>query len=605
MLLQSGSGSHSPWAAFMTRTSAVVVTLLAFALPAPAAAVSVLNASSSDLTFTVEHKGIPDIKVNLPAGRTTAVTVGREPVLRVKLNGKEAAFKLDPYTPYLFVEDDKGVVSFSGVELSGELPKPDDVPADPPVGKPLKLPVTLFTDTANPLVKEEREKVVRERFNAAAKVIETQVGVRFELGEVREWEAEKQPASLALALGQFERTAAVKGGRAVGFLSRPAKAEELVVPPTATHALVWDGAPKLEAERVEVVTHLLGQWLGAVRSADGGSVMRAKLGDGRAAKTGWVSQFDPHNLIVMHIFAEEMAAGRMKPEQFGAKARARLIVLYKSIAAVHDAVKSDDTHARDALAALSGEAVAPAPPDVKAEPPVDPATLTDDDKAVAAVVKAVTRRAKQLAADEKARPKGDELTAEYVKAAAAAASVLDEKRQVRAFLLGLGIALDDSTVLRDKPVVKKVVLAAESEDERKERLEVLGRPTLRGRRDLCQHFAVSAALTEMFGAAAAEFAGLSKELTDMKGTSGFSFADLAADLGGIELANAVTKEPKLIAGIAKQFVSEDYMPDIAPFAEGLNEAAFKKKYGGTDDPRYKAAMDEVRAAVQKVPAYRK
>lgn len=605
MLLQSGSGSHSFWAAFMTRASAVAVSLLAFALPTPAAVVSFLNASSSDLAFTVEHKGVPDIKVNLPAGRTNAVTVGREPVLRVKLNGKDVAFKLDPYTPYLFVEDDKGVVSFSGVELSGELPKPDDVPADPPVVMPHKLPVTLFTDTANPLVKEEREKAVRERFSAAVKVIEEQVGVRFEAGEVKEWEAEKQPASLALALGQFERTAVVKGGRAVGFLSRPAKAEELVVPPTATHALVWDGAPKAEAERAEILTHLLGQWLGAVRSADGGSVMRAKLGDGRATKKGWVSQFDPHNLIVMHIWAEELAAGRTKPEQFGAKARARLVVLYKSIAAVHDAVKSDDTHARDVVAALSGEAVAPAPADVKPEPPIDPANLTDDDKAVGAVVKAVTRRAKQLAADEKTRPKGDELTAEYVKAAAAAASALDEKRQVRAFLLGLGIALDDSTVLRDKPVVKKVVLAAESEDDRKERLEVLGRPTLRGRRDLCQHFAVSAALTEMFGAAAAEFAGLSKELTDIKGTSGFSFADLAADLAGIELANAVTKEPKVIAGIAKQFVTEDYMPDIAPFAEGLNDVAFKKKYGGTDDDKFKAAMGEVRTAVQKVPAYRK
>jgi hypothetical protein len=588
----------------MTRTSSVVVSLLAFALPAPAAVVSFLNASGSDLSFTVEHKGIPDIKVNLPAGRTTAVTVGREPVLRVNLNGRAAAFKLDPYTPYLFVEDDKGVVSISGVELAGELPKPDDVPADPPVGKPLKLPVTLFTDSANPLVKGEREKAVRERFTSAAKVIEEQVGVRFEAGEVREWEAEKQPASLALALGLFERTAAVKSGRAVGFLSQPAKADELVVTPTATHALVWYGTPKLEAERVEIVTQLLGQWLGAVRSADGGSVMRAKLGDGRAAKKGWVVQFDPHNLIVMHIWAEEVAAGRAKPEQFSAKARARLLVLYKSIAAVHDAVKSDDTHARDLVAALAAEPV-PEPVDVKPKLPVEPANLTDDDQAVAAVVKAVTRRAKQLAADEKTRPKGDELTAEYVKAAATAAAVLDEKRQVRAFLLGLGIALDDSSVLRGKPVVKKVVLAAESEDERKERLEVLGRPTVRGRRDLCQHFAVSAALTEMFGAAAAEFAGLSKELTDMKGTSGFSFADLAADLAGIELANAVTKEPKRVAEIAKQFVTEDYMPDVAPFDEGLNEAALKKKYGGTDDDKFKAAMNEVRTAVQKVPAYRK
>ncbi len=591
----------------MRRFAPVVLVLFAVVASSPAAVVSVLNASGTDVTFTVEHKGIADNTVNLPAGRTTAVRVGREPVLRATLNGKQVAFNLDPYTPYLFVEDDKGSVSFSGVELAGNLPKADDVPADPSAAKPLKLPVTLFTDSANPLVKEASEKAVRERFTAAAKVIEQHGGVWFEVAEIREWETDAKPDSLLAALGRFERAAMVKDGRAFGFLSRPVKADELIAPPTPTHALVKDGSPKSEAERVEVMAHLLATWLGAARSADGGSVMRVKLGDGRAAKRDWVVQFDPHNLIVMHIWADEFAAGRMKSEQFSAKARARLAVLYKSMATVHEALKSDDTQARDLAAAFAGDVEAAPVPDVKPVPAeVIPASnLSDDDKAVRAVVQAVTKRATQLAADEKTRPKGDDLTAEYVKAAATAAAALDEKRQARAFLIGLGVALDDSTILRDKPVVKKSVLAAESDDDRKARLEVLGRPTVRGRRDLCQHFAVSAALTETFGAAAAEFAGLSKELTDMRGASGFSIADLAADLAGIKLATVVTADPKRIAAMAKQFVVSDHVPDIAAFAEGLTEKAFKAKYGGTDDAKFKAELDAVRKAVQAVPAYRK
>ncbi len=593
----------------MRRFAPVVLALFASVASSPAAVVSVFNATSSDLTFTVEHKGVADNTVSLPAGRTVAVTVGRVPVLRATLNGKQVAFNLDPYTPYLFVEDGKGNVTFSGVELAGHLPKADDVPADPPAAKPLKLPVTLFTDSANPLVKEASEKAVRERFTAAAKLIERHSGVRFEVAEIREWETDAKPESLLAAMGQFERAATVKDGRAFGFLSRAVKADELVAPPTATHALVKDGLPKAEAERVEVVTHLLASWLGAVRSADGGSVMRVKLGDGRAAKRDWVVQFDPHNLIVMHIWAEELEAARgPKPEQFSAKARARLAVLYKSIAVVHEALKSEDTQARDLAAALTGDGeLVPNVPDVKPVPAeVIPASnLSDDDKAVRAVVQAVTKRATQLAADEKTRPKGDDLTAEYVKAAASAAAVLDDKRQSRAFLIGLGVALDDSTILRDKPVVKKVVLATETDDDRKARLEVLGRPTVRGRRDLCQHFAVSAALAETFGAAAAEFAGLAKEMTDMKGASGFSFADLAADLAGIELATAVTADPKRIAAMAKQFVVSDHVPDIAAFAEGLTDKAFKAKFGGTDDTKFKAEMDAVRKAVQAVPAYRK
>jgi hypothetical protein len=591
----------------MSRWFLAAVFAATLAAHSPAAVISFLNASGTDLTFTVEHKGVPDIKVTLPAGRTTAVRVGREPVLRVTLNDKPAAFKLDPYTPYLFVETEKSGVVFSGVELNGELPKPDDLPADPPVWKPLKLPVTLFTDSSNPLVKDKRDQSVKERFAAAAKVIDEQVGVRFEVSGLKEWEADATPESLLQALGQFERAAAVKDGRAFGFLSRAVKGEELAVPPTATHALVKDGSPKSEAERAEVVTHQLGQWLGAVRSPDGGSVMRVKLGDGKATQKGWVVQFDPLNLIAMHIWADELAAGRgPKPEQFHPNSRRRLVVLYKSIAGIHDAMKSDDAQARDMMASLTGlgdsPAVAVKPPPAEA---VAPGNLSDDERAIRAVVRGVTKRAEQLAADEKTRPKGDELTAEYVKAAAAAATALDEKRQARAFLLGLGIALDDSTVLREKAVVGKVSKAAESDDDRKERLAVLGRPTLRGRRDLCQHFAVSAALTETFGAGVAEVAGLAKEQADMLGTSGFSFADLAANLAGIELATSVTADPKKLADIAKRFVADDYLPDVSSFAEGLTEAAFKKKYGSPTDDRFKAALDDVRKAVKAAPAFRK
>lgn len=578
-------------------------------LTAPAAVVSFLNASATDLQFTIEHKDTPDLTVKLPAGHTTAVRVGREPVLRITLNGKPAAFTLEPYTPYLFVDNEKGVVTFSGVELAGDLPRPDDVPAKPAEWKPVKIPVTLFTDTSNPLLKETREKAVRERFTAAAKVIEAQAGVTFDIAGVGEWEADKKAESLAAAAAEFERKAEVKTGRAFGFLTCPVKGDEFAAPPSGTHALVRDGSPKADDERVEVAVQQLGQWLGAARSPDGGSVMRAKLGDGKATRKGWVVQFDPLNLIVMHVWAEELAAGRgPKPDDLSAKARGRLRVLYKSIAAIHDAVKSDDTQARDLALAFAGD---PDPkPEPKPEPrPADPVVIepnrTDDEKAVRAVVQAVTKRAKELAADEKARPKGDALTAEYVQAAATAAAALDEKRQAHAFLLGIGIALDDSTILRDKPVIGKLCRAVESDDDRAARLAVLGRPSLRGRRDLCQHYAVSAALAEMFGAAAAELAGLAKEATDMKGTSGFSFCDLAADLAGIELANVVSKEPKRLADIAKKFAPDDAVPDVTKFDEGITEAAFKKKYGSTDDGKFKAALDEVRTAVQGMPLYKK
>jgi hypothetical protein len=336
--------------------------------------------------------------------------------------------------------------------------------------------------------------------------------------------------------------------------------------------------------------------------------MRAKLGDGQALRKGHRIQFDPINLIILNVWAEEWAAGKgAKFTKVSPKARDRLVVLYRTMAEIHDAMKTEDQQPRDyseRLALLRENDDNRRVTDKPAEREPIQRELQGADAAVRAVVQAVTAKAKELANDP-ARPKGDALTAEYVKVAAEAAAKFEEKVQSRGFLIGLGIALDDSTILRNKPIVKEMCVAAESDAERKERIAALGLPTMRGRRDLCQHFVVSAALTELLGAAATEFAGLSKELSDMKGTSGFSFADLAADLSGIEFATVMAKEPKRIAPFAQGFTVADHMPEVKSLPEGLSEARFKKDYGGSEDIRFKKAMDEVRTAVKELPGYKK
>src|SRR5579864_5945426 len=76
---------------------------------------------------------------------------------------------------------------------------------------------------------------------------------------------------------------------------------------------------------------------------------------------------------------------------------------------------------------------------------------------VAAVMRAARANARlPLKTDKGARAPyrraGDELTAHYVRVAAAAARRLPAERQVPAFLVALGIALDDSRILRANPL---------------------------------------------------------------------------------------------------------------------------------------------------------
>src|SRR3954467_9300487 len=138
---------------------------------------------------------------------------------------------------------------------------------------------------------------------------------------------------------------------------------------------------------------------------------------------------------------------------------------------------------------------------------------------VAAVVRAAEANARlPLPADrgarESVRRAGDELTELYVQAAAGGARKLAAEQAPSPFLVGLGVALDDSTILRRNPLTAALCRRAESDAERKQRLAFLGKPTMRGRRDLTQHFVVSCALVAIVGESLAEAAGLFKEQQD-------------------------------------------------------------------------------------------
>ncbi len=200
----------------------------------------------------------------------------------------------------------------------------------------------------------------------------------------------------------------------------------------------------------------------------------------------------------------------------------------------------------------------------------------------------------------------DELTSRYLRAAAAAASKLPEKRAVPAFALALGVALDRSEQMRKNIVVRSTWTQVESDSERKHRLAILGTPTIHARQDLAQHFGVSMALAAILGATKAEMAGLLKELLDAEeGGSGFSFADHAANLSGIELIRWLTEKPTRLANLAKQFDIGDFVLAPKGLPEGLSRAEFEKRFGNARDVRYRSMRDDMVNKIKKLPGYKK
>ena len=614
---------------------------LAFVVLLPAAVraagVAVYNSSDRPVAFAVGHAGTAVRNYTLAAGESRLVPVGRKPDIAFTAGKKAVRFRLEPFHAYMFSAE-KGTVEFHGIDLAAAMPPADDVPAEPPPPTPLKLPVALFADDANTRTRAGWEAAYRGRLAAASEILTRQCGVTLTVASVGDWKSDPSHADLLQQLGVFERAAPVPPGTlAVGYLSRHPKPdpENKEEPPAGfgrgplwPHLLLRDGKLRTEGEKVEALLREVAHHLGAAHTPDPLSAMREKLSAGRGASTRYPLGLDPLNLLAVGIWADELRAGKPRSvADLRPVNRERLTVVYKTLSGLLPA----DELAAELLAAIERAAPAaeappavkepapkpemprPAPPAAVAAKPVPPVVTPPADQsppldragAVRKVVQAVRLRAVDLHREPEAdRAKGDALTVELLMAAGDVAFKLPDPLKAPAFAVGIGIALDDSDVLRTNFLVGGTVKAAETDAERAERRAALGTPTLRGRRDLLQHFVVSAALAELIGPAKAESVGLLKELADRDGVSGFSFADLAADVAGIQLTQALTKYPPAVGRFRDGVSLNDYMPDIGGLKEGLTAAKFAGQYGDLQDPRFQAELAAVRKRVTDLPKYR-
>lgn len=132
--------------------------------------------------------------------------------------------------------------------------------------------------------------------------------------------------------------------------------------------------------------------------------------------------------------------------------------------------------------------------------------------------------------------------------------------------------------------------------------------TVGGRRDLAQHFTVSAALAATAGSPVSDAIGLYKEIEDSRGGSGFSFPDLAADRAGsafgaraIASAQAARALQQRLAAGARE---SDFMPAFADLPERMNEQEFKRRFEAVGSPAYQRMLAEIERRLASLALYR-
>ena len=131
--------------------------------------------------------------------------------------------------------------------------------------------------------------------------------------------------------------------------------------------------------------------------------------------------------------------------------------------------------------------------------------------------------------------------------------------------------------------------------------------TLRGRVDWAQHFIISAALAVVGGDSISDAIGLFKEVEDSRGGSGFSFADLAADKAGTRFGTHATS-PRFARDLQDRLANapreRDLVPRLADLPEWLSEREWIRRFGGLEDPKYQAMVEDIERRIEMLPLYR-
>jgi hypothetical protein len=175
------------------------------------------------------------------------------------------------------------------------------------------VPVMLLADQNEPAVQRIWEARLRERLKEASDIFEACCRVRFEVVAVQTWTANNALASFDRSLRDFESKVTLAPARlALGFTGLYPHTEGRTHlggtrGPLYPYILLREWSSRVsKSERLEVLVHELGHFLGAVHSPEYDSVMRPNLGDRRSYARDFRIGFDPLNTFIMYLFGEEL-----------------------------------------------------------------------------------------------------------------------------------------------------------------------------------------------------------------------------------------------------------------------------------------------------------
>lgn len=183
------------------------------------------------------------------------------------------------------------------------------------------------------------KKRLTDRVHAASELVARYADIRFVVREYGTWQSDSRIQDFSKSLSEFEQEVDPGQSRlAIGFSSqyRFQKGRNHLGGtrgPLRDHILIRENAPSvLETERMEVLLHELGHFLGAAHSTSPKSVMRPIVGDGQARVKSFEVGFDKENAAIINLIGREIRDRKIKRfEQISPRTLGRLDFHYRKL----------------------------------------------------------------------------------------------------------------------------------------------------------------------------------------------------------------------------------------------------------------------------------
>jgi hypothetical protein len=326
------SKRHAAATSWRCRIALAILCILCLLQATGFAAVAVVsNKTTGDVAFTVLRTDSPQLaakktEFKLQAGDLTVVPLNRGETATLAVDfGKlgKGSYEIQSDAAYYFGANPTGKIELGRIGL-GDLPAADPaakMPLPPAVGskRSAEDEEAARTITVKILVDEEEvsrraiwEHRLKDRVAAASDIIEHTCGMKLKVIATDTWQSDNSindfdqevtefihkvdPGEARIAIGFTSQFQIVKGRTHLGGTRGP----------LARHILLREWSQIVsEAERLELLVHEVGHFIGAVHSPEPDSVMRAVLGDRQARAKRFQIHFDPLNTLAMNYVAEE------------------------------------------------------------------------------------------------------------------------------------------------------------------------------------------------------------------------------------------------------------------------------------------------------------